>query len=123
MAKRTTIRLVDDLDGGGADCTVTFALDGTEYTIDLSDGNADKMRAALYPFMAGGRRDRSATPSDRTVKPSTTRTLADREALAAIREWGAKHGYKVAAMGRIPRPVTEAYRAAMAEGKRDASRA
>jgi hypothetical protein len=122
MAKRTTIRLVDDLDGGGADCTVTFALDGTEYTIDLSDGNADKMRAALYPFMAGGRRDRPAAVN-RPVRSTVNKTLADREALAAIREWGAKHGYKVAAMGRIPRPVTEAYRAAMAEGKRDASRA
>lgn len=112
MAKQTTVRLVDDLDGGDADCTLPFALDGIEYTIDLSEKNADKLRAALHPFVVGGRRDRPAIVS-RSVKPSTTRTLADREAMTTVREWAAKNGYRVAAMGRISAAVMGAYRAAM----------
>lgn len=116
MAKQTIIRLVDDLDGGDADCTVTFALDGIEYTIDLSEKNADKMKAVLYPFMAGGRRNRSATVN-RPARSSATRTLADREAIAAVREWGQKNGHKVEPMGRISGTVMAAYRAAMADGR------
>ena len=40
MAKRTVVVLEDDLDGGPADETVTFALDGVSYEIDLSSSNA-----------------------------------------------------------------------------------
>jgi len=34
------VLLIDDLDGSEADGTVRFALDGTEYEIDLSAGHA-----------------------------------------------------------------------------------
>jgi hypothetical protein len=36
MATKTQVVLVDDLTGDPADTTVTFALDKTEYEIDLS---------------------------------------------------------------------------------------
>lgn len=32
-----------------------------------------------------------------------------REQLQDIRKWAAKHGFKIAAKGRIPQPVMEAY--------------
>ena len=36
MATKTTVVLEDDLDGGPADETVRFGLDGVEYEIDLT---------------------------------------------------------------------------------------
>ena len=39
--------LVDDLDGGPADETVTFSLDGVSYEIDLTHDNAAALRDAL----------------------------------------------------------------------------
>jgi hypothetical protein len=115
MAKQTIMRLVDDLDGGDADTTINFALDGIEYTIDLSEKNAEKLRAILYPFIAGGRRDRPFTPRTRPVVSGSTKAVADREALAAVRRWAADNGYKVAAVGRVSGAVMAAYRAAMRE--------
>ncbi|MBN9376412.1 MAG: Lsr2 family protein, partial [Cellulomonas sp.] len=42
MAQKVQVLLVDDLDGGTADETVTFALDGISYEIDLTTENAAK---------------------------------------------------------------------------------
>ena len=50
MAQKVQVLLVDDLDGGEADETVTFALDGKTYEIDLTTSNADKLRSALEPY-------------------------------------------------------------------------
>ena len=47
MAQRVNVVLVDDLDGNDATETVTFALDGVEYEIDLSEENAAKLRDSL----------------------------------------------------------------------------
>ncbi|MEU0092949.1 Lsr2 family protein, partial [Kribbella sp. NPDC006257] len=47
MAQRVQVVLEDDLDGGKADETVTFGLDGSTYEIDLSKKNAAKLRDAL----------------------------------------------------------------------------
>jgi hypothetical protein len=44
MAQKITVALEDDLDGGPADQTVRFGLDGAEYQIDLSAGNATAFR-------------------------------------------------------------------------------
>ena len=56
MATMTTVTLVDDLDGSEASESVSFALDGASYEIDLSDGNADKLRNALAGYVASARR-------------------------------------------------------------------
>lgn len=56
MAQKVQVLLVDDLDGGEADETVTFALDGKTYEIDLTTANADKLRGLLEPFVKSGRR-------------------------------------------------------------------
>ncbi len=47
MATKTQVVLVDDLTGDPADTTVKFALDKTEYEIDLSNENAREMREGL----------------------------------------------------------------------------
>lgn len=53
MAQKVQVLLVDDLDGGEADETVTFALDGKTYEIDLTTTNADKLRGLLEPYTKG----------------------------------------------------------------------
>jgi Lsr2 len=50
--------LVDDLDGGPASTTVEFGLDRQTYAIDLSQENADRLRAVLAEFVAAARERR-----------------------------------------------------------------
>src|SRR3954451_22725299 len=56
MAKQVITVLTDDMDGTDADRTVEFGLDGVNYTIDLSDKNAGKLRKALEPYLVAGQR-------------------------------------------------------------------
>ena len=58
MAQTVKIILEDDIDGGEANETVRFGLDGGQYEIDLSSANATKLRDALRPYVAAGRRAR-----------------------------------------------------------------
>ena len=52
MAQKVRIILEDDLDGGPADETIRFGLDGAHYEIDLSSANAARLRDAIRPFVA-----------------------------------------------------------------------
>jgi Lsr2 len=54
MASRTIVLYEDDLDGTKAAGTVTFALEGVQYEIDLSSKNADKLRKAMAPYVEAG---------------------------------------------------------------------
>jgi hypothetical protein len=112
MARQVITTLIDDLDGKKADRTVEFALDGTSYTIDLSEANAGKLRKALDPFIAAGTRvGRGAVRPARTVA-ATRRTASSRDENKAIRDWAVENGYQISERGRIPQNVSDAYRAA-----------
>lgn len=58
MAREVQIFLKDDIDGSVADRNVTFALDGVEYEIDLSEANITKLVQALEPWTGAARRVR-----------------------------------------------------------------
>jgi nucleoid-associated protein Lsr2 len=112
MAKKVITLLTDDLDGGEADRTIDFGLDGVAYTIDLSEKNVGKLRKALDPYLAAGTRMRR-NGSD---VPSAVRTTAKKAPVAdvraenkSIRQWANSNGYGVAERGRIPIGVVEAY--------------
>ena len=47
MAQKIQTLFIDDLDGGEAAGTVRFALDGTQYEIDLSAAHSQELRKAL----------------------------------------------------------------------------
>jgi Lsr2 len=47
VTSRTLLLLQDDIDGSGPTQTVGFAIDSTEYEIDLSERNANRFREAL----------------------------------------------------------------------------
>jgi hypothetical protein len=56
MAQQVNVKFVDDLDGSEAAGTVSFAIDGRAYEIDLSDDNAARLRDSLASFVAAGRK-------------------------------------------------------------------
>ena len=77
MAKTVIVKLTDDIDGGDADETVQFALDGKSYEIDVSAANAAKLREALEPFMEKGRArgGRAAPRAARLTRSAPAETL------------------------------------------------
>jgi Lsr2 len=120
MAQRTVVELVDDIDGtritdktGG---TVTFALDGATYQIDLTEQNATRLRDAVQVYIAnarrvGGGRGSAAPPAARTSSGLSGRR--DPEQTKAIKQWAKANGHEVARRGRISRSVLEAYESAL----------
>lgn len=104
VAQRVQIILEDDYDGSEADETVSFALDGAEYEIDLSSENAAQLRESLSVWLAharktGGRRRR-------TTKSSEPSSPSD------IRAWAQSQGLEVSSRGRVSAEVREAYQKA-----------
>ncbi|SDR21697.1 histone-like nucleoid-structuring protein Lsr2 [Actinopolyspora saharensis] len=67
MAERIQVELVDDIDGSEAQQTVTFAMDGVSYEIDLSEQNARKLRELFGPYI------KQARPAQQQNKRQTTR--------------------------------------------------
>ncbi|MBO0872732.1 MAG: Lsr2 family protein [Pseudonocardia sp.] len=109
MAQKVTVSLVDDLDGDKADETVQFGLDGKNYEIDLSSGNAGKLREALQAYVTAARRPGGRRRSGAAASGGTRRAAVDRDQNQAIREWARKRGMKVSDRGRIPADLVEAY--------------
>lgn len=106
MAQKTLIQLTDDVDGSEAAETVTFALDGVSYEIDLSEHNATALRDSLARFVRSARRARAA--ANRAPVAVTTPGYDAK----AVRVWASANGVAVPARGRIPSAVLEQYRAA-----------
>jgi hypothetical protein len=113
MAKRTIHMLIDDLDGGEADETVKFTIDGNQYEIDLSKENAAKMRDALAPFVAASTKvARSGGGIARVVAPRARgAATVDRDQNRAIREWAQSKGIPVSDRGRIKQEIVDRYHA------------
>ena len=105
MAQKVQVILVDDIDGGPAEETLSFSLDGHSYEIDLSTTNAAKLRASLAPFVGTARRlgGRSTAGRGRGRRaPGDNRT-------ALIREWARATGHQVNERGRVAAGIVEAY--------------
>lgn len=124
MAQRQITVFIDDVTGEQVEDgeTVTFALDGVDYAIDLSEGHADELRKAFAPYVLKGRRTGGryarraggSSPSSRQSSgPDSSRKSGAREVdTKAVREWANANGHKVSDRGRIPASVVEAYEAA-----------
>src|SRR5437660_2141331 len=112
MARKVEVQLIDDLDGGKAEETVKFALDGVQYEIDLSKKNATKLRSSLEPYVSAGQK-LGRTPTQRVSIRSrgTAAARSDREQNQAIREWVQRKGMEVSPRGRISRSIIEQYEA------------
>src|SRR5689334_4555391 len=115
MARKVQVILSDDLDESlPADETVSFALDGTNYEIDLADTNAKELRDSFARYVSAARK--VGRGGGRPASSGGTRPRGggrmDREQAGAIRDWARKNGHNVSDRGRIPASVVEAYEAA-----------
>jgi hypothetical protein len=112
MAQKVQVVLVDDLDGGPADETVTFSLDGVSYEIDLSHDNAAVFRDAMAAYVGHGRRIGSARRT--ASRPSGRGKGGAVDNPAQIRDWAKAQGIAVNERGRISADVAAKYHEAHA---------
>ena len=111
MAQKVQTLLIDDLDGGEADGTVRFGLDGAEYEIDLSAKHAEALRKAFGPFVNAARRASGSTV--RRPGRGGRRTAASSGPDAtAVRDWAKSQGIEVKDRGRVPAELVVKFRAA-----------
>jgi len=111
MAQKVVVELVDDLDGTVSKdiSTVSFALDGAQYEIDLSEDNANQLRDTLADFIEVARRTGGRVKRGTSAAKPAARPAADREQTKAMREWARQNGFELADRGRIPTNVIEAF--------------
>ena len=108
MAQKVQVILVDDLEGGPAEETVSFSLDGVSYEIDLNDANAGKLRDALSKYVGSARKvggRGAARGRGRGGRKASAKT-------GEIRAWAKSKGLEVNERGRIPASIVEQYEAA-----------
>jgi hypothetical protein len=109
MAQRTVVFLTDDLDGtnipAGRGGTITFALDGKTYEIDLNSKNSNALRKIVAPYVEAARPVRTSLGA----KIKRTQVEAD---VRTIKEWARANGYEVNDRGRVPNQIREAFEAA-----------
>jgi Lsr2 len=108
VAQKVQVLLVDDMTGGEADETVTFALDGATYEIDLTTDNADKLRGLLSDYVDAGRKTGGRTSRGRG-RASRAASGGSGPDTAKIRAWAKDNGYEVNDRGRVPASIREAY--------------
>lgn len=115
MAQKVTTEFIDDIDGSVAERTFTFAVDGTNYEIDLSTSNIAEFNAAIGGFVESARRVKASGSGYKAR--ATSGAQADREQLRAIREWAKGQGLPVSDRGRISREIRAKFDAAHASSQ------
>ena len=110
MAQKVHVVMVDDIDQGEADETVSFALDGVEYEIDLSAENAAALRDALGRYVSSARKVKGRRGAG--SGSGRGRRSKDNPSPADMRAWAREHGYTLSDRGRVPAEIREAYVAA-----------
>jgi hypothetical protein len=109
MAQKIQTLFIDDIDGGEADGTVRFALDGAEYEIDLSSKHDEELRSTLRSYIAHARKvsgSHKAAPARPVRKASAVDTVA-------VRAWARENGFDIKDRGRVPADLVAKYRAAV----------
>ena len=107
MAQRIQTLFIDDIDGGPADGTVRFGLDGADYEIDLSGEHTDELRKALGKYIEHSRKVGGA--ASRSPRGLRTAPAID---TAKVREWAKGNGYDIKDRGRVPADLVAKYQAA-----------
>ncbi len=106
MATQTTVSVTDDLDGSPNAKAVSFSLDGSSWTIDLSARNRSALEKALKPYIA------KATKQGRRARRPAVKRGSSRGDLADVRAWAKSNGRTVSDRGRISAEVQRAFDAA-----------
>lgn len=105
MARKVQMILLDDIDGGEAKRTATFALDGKSYEIDLNEAHLDQLSNALAPFIEKARRTSGGTGRRQAGRGASTGTSD----ASTVRTWAREQGFEVSDRGRVPKEIRDAY--------------
>lgn len=108
MAQKIQTLFIDDIDGGEAEGTVRFGIDGADYEIDLSAQHSGELRDALRRYIpharkVGGTARRAGARGARRSSAVDT---------VAVRAWARQNGYEVKERGRVPADIVARYREA-----------
>jgi hypothetical protein len=107
MAQKIQTLFIDDIDGGPAEGTVRFGLDGTDYEIDLSTAHNEKLHEMLAAYLTHARKAGGAARRGPRGRRSDS-ALDTRK----VREWAKAEGIDIKERGRVPAEVIEKYKAA-----------
>lgn len=127
MAKqtRTITTMTDDLTGGefaeGEGETVSFAVEGAAYELDLSTASVEAFREHMGKYVqharrvsstgtrrARGKARREATAPRNTLEAATG-SSSDSPSPAEVRAWAQQNGVEVNSRGRISATVVQQY--------------
>lgn len=110
MAQKVQVLLLDDIDGNEAAETVSFALDGVSYEIDLNSDNARALRDSLSHWIGHARRvGGRAAPARGSAGRRNGTVKAEGPSAHDLREWARANGFQVSERGRISEQIREAY--------------
>ena len=109
VAQKVQTLFIDDLDGSAAEGTVRFALDGTEYEIDLNAEHARELRDALARYVGAARRVAAAA---RRPGRGARRGPGSGLNTTGAREWAKAQGIEVKDRGRVPAELVARFKAA-----------
>ena len=112
MAQKITTLFIDDIDGGVAEGTVRFALDGTEYEIDLNSKHSEELRSALGKYVTHARKVGGAARRAGRVAGRGARGAGSTLNTTEIRNWARENGYDIKDRGRVPADLVAKYQAA-----------
>lgn len=121
MAQKVEVTITDDTTGEAGAHSVEFAIDGTAYEIDLSEGNHSQLKSLLTPYIDKARK---ASAKRGPGRPKTAKATAGspsgaagggsgltKEERQAVREFAATHGHPLNARGRLPELAITAWHA------------
>ena len=109
MAQKVEVTLIDDLDGGKADETITFSVDGARYAIDLSAKNAQQLRDSLNRYIEAARKDKGVRAPSHGAGRKATQAGPN---TSDVREWAKAQGYGVSERGRVSKDLVAKFQEA-----------
>ena len=112
MAQKIQTLFIDDIDGGAAEGTVRFALDGTDYEIDLNAKHTEELRSALGKYVTHARKVGGTARRAGRTAGRASRGAGSSLNTTEIRNWAREQGYDIKDRGRVPADLVAKYQAA-----------
>jgi len=112
VAQKIQTLFIDDIDGGAAEGTVRFALDGTDYEIDLNAKHSEELRSALGKYVSHARKVGGSARRAGRGAGRGSRGAGSSLNTTEIRNWAREQGYDIKDRGRVPADLVAKYQAA-----------
>lgn len=104
--KYQVVEVTSDVSGETGASTVTYSVNGQQYSIDLTEPEAKEFQEILAPYIAVSAVGKRRGPRLRSTPDET----------AAIVKWAKSTGHTLTPAGRVPAATRQAYLEAQAAG-------